>query len=138
MNAPSPGYLVDTNWMVDYLAGVEAYRDRFEELGASNLAVSVITMAELYEGVVHSRDPARAQAALELALGEGVSILGINDEIAQRFGRLRGAFRRRGEMIPDLDLLIAATALPHGVPLCTEDRRHFGRIPDLQLVSIAD
>ena len=133
-----PGYLIDTNCMVDYLSGVEAYRDRFEELGLGSLAVSVITIAELYEGVVHSRDPGRSQATLQRALSEGITTLELTDAIAQRFGVLRGDLRRRGAMIPDLDLLIAATALHHDLPLCTEDRRHFGRISNLQLISVAD
>ncbi len=37
-------------------------------------------------------------------------------------------------MIPaDSDLLIAAIALVHGVPLLTRNQRHFGRVPDLML-----
>lgn len=29
MSDRSPRYLIDTNWMIDYLSGVEAYRAKF-------------------------------------------------------------------------------------------------------------
>jgi predicted nucleic acid-binding protein len=48
------------------------------------------------------------------------------------FGRLRALLRLQGTLIPDLDLLIAATALQHDLVLLTRNRRHFDRIPGLQ------
>jgi predicted nucleic acid-binding protein len=36
-------------------------------------------------------------------------------------------------LIPDLDCLIAATAVHHHLILLTRNRRHFARIPDLRL-----
>ena len=38
-----------------------------------------------------------------------------------------------GNLIPDLTLLLAATAIEHEVVLLTRNRRHFERIPDLQI-----
>ena len=53
----------------------------------------------------------------------------------RRFARLRGELRQRGLLIPDPDILIAATALTHNLTLVTRNRRHFERIPDLPLYS---
>lgn len=39
-----------------------------------------------------------------------------------------------GNLIPDLDLLIASTALEHALVLLTRNRRHFQRIPQLRLL----
>jgi predicted nucleic acid-binding protein len=36
-------------------------------------------------------------------------------------------------LIPDVDLLIAATALEEDLTLVTRNTRHFERIPDLKL-----
>ncbi len=49
------------------------------------------------------------------------------------FGRHRSVLRRQGNMIPDMDLLIAATALNYDLTLMTRNIRHFARIPDLRL-----
>ena len=45
---------------------------------------SIISLAELYEGVYYSRDPEASRVALEAFL-EDVSILGIDEEISKRF-----------------------------------------------------
>jgi len=44
------GYLVDTDWIIDHLSGVTAVTTRLTELGPAGLAVSIISLAELYEG----------------------------------------------------------------------------------------
>jgi predicted nucleic acid-binding protein len=50
----------------------------------------------------------------------------------ERFAETRAYLRKRGEGIPDFDLLIAATALHHDLTLLTFNLRHFGRVPDLK------
>ncbi|MER3559173.1 MAG: hypothetical protein C4336_06790 [Armatimonadota bacterium] len=50
-----------------------------------------------------------------------------------RFAEIRAHLRRRGELIPDFDLLIGATALVHDLTVLTFNLRHFQRIPELKL-----
>lgn len=59
--------------------------------------------------------------------------LTLTDPIMERFARLRSNLRSQGQLIPDLDLLIAATTLDHGLILMTGNVRHFQRIPGLTL-----
>ena len=47
-------------------------------------------------------------------------------------GRLSSQLRRKGEMMTDLDVAIAATAIRHNVPLYTLDT-DFDRVPELSL-----
>jgi tRNA(fMet)-specific endonuclease VapC len=42
---------------------------------------------------------------------------------------------RRGELICDADILIAATAITHGLTVATNNQAHFRRIPDLLVVN---
>jgi predicted nucleic acid-binding protein len=51
----------------------------------------------------------------------------------ERFGRIRGQLRRDGNLVGDMDLLIASTAIAHDLTLVTRNRRHFERIPGLEL-----
>ena len=64
-------------------------------------------------------------------------MLPLTGSIMERFGKLRYDLRRQGQLIPDLDLLIAATAIDHDVALATRNRRHFVRAPDLEVVRLA-
>jgi tRNA(fMet)-specific endonuclease VapC len=54
----------------------------------------------------------------------------------ERFGVLRGDLQRRGQIIGDPDILIAATALHHDLTLLTRNRNHFMRLPGLKLYQV--
>jgi len=128
-------YLLDTDWIIDHFHGVEAVTRRLEELRPAGLAMSVISVAELYEGVHYSRDPTRARNVLADFLA-GVSVLGVDGEVCDRFGRERGRLRQQQRMIGDFDLLIAVTCLRHGLALCSNNRRHFEAVEGLQILSL--
>ena len=128
-------YLVDTDWVIHYLNGHPVIVARIQDLCPEGMALSYISLAELYEGVFYSRDPQRSEEALK-AFFRGVEILGLDDETTRIFGRERGRLRGQGKMIGDFDLLIGATALRHDLTLLTNNRRHFELIEKLQIISV--
>jgi tRNA(fMet)-specific endonuclease VapC len=128
--------LIDTDWAVHHLNGVEKVRSKLAELRPHGLGLSTISLAELYEGVYYSRDPQRSQQQLESFLSS-VAVLDVSKEICQVFGRQRGFLRQKGLLISDFDLLIAATCLHHNLTLLTNNLRHFQRIEGLEIVSIS-
>lgn len=89
-------------------------------------AISTATLAELHLGVLGARDAAvRADRLRRLGLVEAAyAPLPFDVSVAREWGRLatavvdRGGDHRRRAM----DLVIAATANVHGVPLLTLDR----------------
>jgi tRNA(fMet)-specific endonuclease VapC len=125
--------LIDTDWVIDHLNHVARVTQRLEELAPAGLALSIISLAELYEGVYYSRDPVESEAALQRFLNPELTILGIDEETCKIFGRERGRLRAAGLIIGDCDLLIGATALRHNLTLLTNNRRHFERIEGLRL-----
>ncbi len=125
-------HLIDSDWVVDWLKGRPAAVQFLSSLGRGNLAISLITFGEIYEGVYFGGDPERHERAFRQFL-RGVPVLPLNRPIMQRFARIRGELRRNGNLIRDPDLLIAATALQHGLIMATRNRRHFERIPGLTL-----
>jgi tRNA(fMet)-specific endonuclease VapC len=127
-------FLIDTDWVIDHFHGVGAVTRRLQALEAQGLALSIISVAELWEGVHFSRNPARSETMLNEFLS-GVVILGIDVEICRRFGQLRGALRSAGKLLGDFDLLVAATALHHDLTLLTNNRRHFERVAGLRIES---
>jgi predicted nucleic acid-binding protein len=115
--------------MVDYLNGKEDAIQLFSSLADSGIAISIITYAELYEGILGSRaQQERAQQLEELL--QTIDVLPIDFEVAQRFAIIRRDLRHRGQLIPDPDVFIAATALRHNLTLMTRDR-HFQRVESL-------
>lgn len=129
-------YLVDSDWAVWWLRGrpeaVTALRDR----SSAGLAISAVTMAELWEGIEGSKDPEVGRQGLRDFL-RLVNVLPLSNEVAMVFGREAVRLRQAGQRIPDFDLVIAATALHHNLTLLSDDRVHFSRVPDLKLESLA-
>jgi tRNA(fMet)-specific endonuclease VapC len=128
-------YLVDTDWVIDHLRGRRETTERLEALHPEGLGLSVISLAELYEGVYYARDPEAGEQALNDFL-ESVDSVGLDEETAKIFGRERGRLRRAGMIIGDADLLIAATALQYDLTLLTNNRQHFERIEGLRIRSL--
>ncbi len=126
------GCLIDTDWFIDYLAGRSPAIALFERLDKTAKAISLVTYGEVYEGIYFGRNPVEYERVFLETLRE-ISILGLSEEIARRFARLRGTLRQQGLLVPDPDLLIAATAIHHDLTLVTRNQRHFGRVPGLKL-----
>jgi tRNA(fMet)-specific endonuclease VapC len=129
-------YLIDTDWVIDHLNHIEHVTRRLEELAPEGLALSIISLAELYEGVYYSRDSVESEAALQRFLNPELTILSLDEETCKIFGKERGRLRTAGLLIGDCDLLIGATALRHRLTLLTNNRRHFERIEGLRMESV--
>ena len=129
-------YLLDTDWVIDHLHSVARVVERLEELAPKGLGLSVISLAELYEGIFNSTNPADNEQALQDFLSGVVEVVPVDEETCRRFGRERGRLRREGRMIADFDLLIGATALHHNLTLLSNNRRHFEVVEGLEVISI--
>jgi tRNA(fMet)-specific endonuclease VapC len=127
-------YLIDTDWTIHYLNGQLEVIQRVDELRAEGVALSVVSLAELYEGVYYSRNPQESERQLDAFL-RGVAVLGIDVETCKLFGRERGRLRAAGKTVGDLDLLIGSAALRHRLTVLTNNRRHFELIEGIQLPS---
>jgi tRNA(fMet)-specific endonuclease VapC len=125
-------YLVDTDWLIDALLGVPRAVATLERLSDHDLGVSIVSYAELCEGAVGGADP-RERLAHYRAFLDRFTTIPLSDPVMERFARTRRELRAAGRLIPDLDLLIGATAATHGLTLLTRNLRHFECIPDLTL-----
>jgi predicted nucleic acid-binding protein len=128
-------YLVDTDWAIDHLNGRERTRQRLEELAARGLGFSMISLAEVYEGILYSQDPEKNERGLQDFL-QDVTVIGIDEETSRLFGKERGRLRAVGKMTSDFDLLVGVTARRYGLTLLTNNRRHFENIDGLQVESL--
>lgn len=128
-------YLVDTDWVIHYLNGHPNIVRRLNSLSDQGCAVSMISLAELYEGVYGSTNPAKNAQSLHDFL-RGMSVLGIDEDTCKIFGQQRGRLRAQGTIVGDFDLLIGATGLRHGLTVLTNNRRHFERIEGLTIESL--
>ena len=126
-------YLLDTDWIVDALHGLERAVQTLIALAPQGLAISLITYAELYQGAYYARDSAAALAGLKQFLTDK-ELLPVTPAIAEQFGIIRGGLSRPlQQQIGDMDLLIASTALVYDLTLVTRNLRDFQHVPNLKL-----
>jgi tRNA(fMet)-specific endonuclease VapC len=129
-------YLIDSDWIIEHLRGVSAVTKKLDEFAPSGMAISVISLAELYEGVYLSKNPAQSQVFLNAFLMSELKVLGVNEGVCKIFGRQRSKLRKQGNLIDNFDLLIASTALYYGLTILTNNRNHFERIEELTIISM--
>ncbi len=98
-------------------------------------AISVASLAELHFGVlVAADDDERAIRTQRLgAIESTFDALPVSADVAREWGRLAAAVSNRGGQPRRraMDLVLAATANVHGVPLLTRDTADFKIISDL-------
>ena len=85
-------YLVDTDWVIDYLHRREPVVIRLIFFATQGIGLSIVSLAELYEGVFFSSAPRENEKAL-LSFLNGVTLLYLDDSICQIFARERGRLR---------------------------------------------
>ncbi len=128
-------YLLDTDWAIHWLNRHPEIVRRQGEIQPEGVALSLVSLAELYEGVYHSKNPEGNERVLNDFL-RGVVILGVDQEICKLFGQGRGRLRAAKRIIGDFDLLIAATAIHRSLTLLTNNRRHFEMVEGVRIESV--
>lgn len=106
-------------------------QNHLQEFG--HVAISAMTFFEIERGL-HIRQAAVQRVQMDL-LRPYLVILPVTEEIALRASDLYHFLRSSNQLLPDADLLVAATALVHDLTLVTSNQRHFGRIPTLRLLN---
>ena len=125
-------YLLDADWVIQALAGHRQTINAINRLAAEGVAISWITVGEVYEGAFKSADP-QAHLRTFREFLRPFPPLDLDDSTMEHFAEVRSYLRRRGELIPDFDLLLSAVALRHDLTVLTYNVRHLGRIPGLKI-----
>ena len=94
---------------------------------------SVITRYEILRGLLAKGATKQLSAFDQLCAASRV--LPLTDPIIVQAATIYADLYRRGELISDADILIAATTITHGLAVVTNNEAHFRRIRDLQVVN---
>ncbi len=119
--------LCDTNILIEFYKGNSDIVQELENIGLPNLAISVITVGEMYFGARDKRELGQIKKNLSL-----LNQIPLDADISKRFLALLEEYALSHRLsVPDA--LIAATALSQNIPLYTLNLKDFQYIPDLQI-----
>lgn len=129
-------YVFDADALIDYLTDWPDARSQFRALLSAGIAVSMVTLIEIYTGIYGSADQAHAQHEFD-EVRHVISILPLDERIVQRTARMRRDLlnRRRQIRTRAYDLIVAATALEHDLVLVSSNTRDYADIPGLKLLN---
>lgn len=118
--------LVDTDVIIDYLRG-EPLAEQFIESNLDTIALSSITIGELYQGVIEGEE----RIALD-SMTSAFTTLPVTEEIAREGGLMCRQYRK-SHGCGLADCLIAATAKRHELPLRSLNAKYFPMIENVSM-----
>jgi len=125
--------LLDTSILIAFLRGeedvvakVEEYLEEFDRL-----SLSIITYYEILRGLKYMGNEKKLRDFEELM--DKSEIITLDREIIDKASGIYADLKRRGELVEDADILIAASCPVEGMILVTDNEEHFRRIENLKI-----
>ena len=106
--------LIDTDILIEY------FKKREIEKLVGN-SISIITLIEFLRG---AKNPKAVKEILE----EIFYVINLDNDIIIKYVEIYQELKRRGDILPDSDLLIASTSIAKNLPLLTKNVKHFERL----------
>jgi tRNA(fMet)-specific endonuclease VapC len=125
-------FLLDTDTIVYALKGNKTVAHNLRRRLNDPMAISTISLMELYYGAYKSQRVA-ANLAKVRTIEQSFEIILIGGESADIFGMLKAELEKDGIRLDDFDIVIAACALSRNLTLVTNNEKHFQRIAGLKL-----
>lgn len=128
-------YMLDTNICCYILKNhPTAVKQKFEEVGAGNICISAIVLAELYYG--SARHPKGIVIRREIDnFVSRLVVIPWDENAADHYGSIRASLEKAGILAGAMDMLIAAHAKSCDATLVTNNLREFDRIKGLKLLN---
>jgi len=126
-----PRYCLDTNVLIDFLKNREPGASAVEKaVKEAECYIAAVTAYELLFGVAR----AKKQIGEDVLLGV-MTILPLDGDVARQAASLHALLIQANQDIGVKDVFIAATCLVHDVAILTSNRRHFARVPGLEVIT---
>ena len=125
-------YLLDTNIVIYVLKRRPIKVLEIFNRNASRMAISSITLSELMYGAEKSIHFDKNLEAIEEFVSH-LEVLPYDSKASQHYGKIKAKLEKKGQIISENDLHIAAHAISQGLILVTNNLKEFKRVPQLGL-----
>lgn len=123
-------YLLDTNIVIYVLKRRPKEVLEVFNINSSRMAISSITLSELLYGAEKSQNIDKNLEAIEEFISH-LDVLPYDAKASQHYGQIKAALEKKGEIIGENDIHIAAHAISQGLILVTNNLREFKRVHNL-------
>lgn len=126
-------FVLDTDTVSYYLRGEGRVIERLEATPRGQVAVTAVTVFELWRGARLARFGERRRRELHVFL-DGFAHLPLGSLEAERAAEITARLESAGTPIGRLDTLIAGIASVAGATVVSRNAAHFGRVSDLRVI----
>lgn len=125
--------LIDTDILSYYFKGDKVVKGYFEKYlrHFEVIEISLITYYEISGGLLAKN--ALTQLNLFSEFVNGNLVIPMTEKSARISAELYSSLRQSGNIVDDIDLLIAGIAIENDMVLVTNNESHFSRIPGLRI-----
>ena len=125
-------YLLDTDIIIFWLKGSGKIEEKAVSVGLDRIAFSIISKAELYFGAYNSQRVKKNIKNIQ-RVSQTLVMVTFDEIAAKNFGKIKSDLTKKGNIIPDADIMIASIAKANRLVLVSNNTGHFKRITGLKV-----
>ena len=125
-------YLIDSDILIYFLKGKKEVVEKLTQIPNDDLYISRINYTELIYGAYNSSKINHNLKVIEPFL-EKFKVLEFTKDSSLIFAKEKARLKKNGNIIADMDLMIASIAIENSCTLISNNLKHFERIQNLKL-----
>ena len=126
-------YILDSDILIYFLKGEKEVIEKVLFLSKDELYITIINYTELLYGIYNSNKITQNKEKI-LPFLDKFKILYFDKNSSKVFAKLKAKLKKQGEIIADMDLMIASIAISNKAILYTNNLKHFNRIEELEIL----
>jgi predicted nucleic acid-binding protein len=125
-------YLIDSDILIYFLKGKQEVVQRLSQIPIDDLYISRINYTELLYGAYNSSKMNQNLKVIEPFL-DNFKVLEFTKTSSLIFAKEKARLKKNGNIIADMDLMIASIAIENNCTLMSNNIKHFDRVHNLEL-----
>ena len=125
-------YLIDSDILIYFLKGKQEVIEKLSHIPIDDLYISRINYTELIYGAYNSSKINQNLKVIEPFL-DSFKILEFTQASSLIFAKEKARLKKNGNIISDMDLMIASIAIENDCTLISNNIKHFDRVQNLEL-----
>ena len=126
-------YLIDSDCLINFLNGQPQAVKVISHLQNHLLYTCIINIGEIMLGLQDPTAKNKSRKSKFEAFLQTLTVINIDQPVIEKFINIKYHLKKRGQLVDNFDLLIAAACLAHKLILVTDNHSHFQNIPNLKL-----
>jgi len=128
-------YILDSDILIYFLKGEKDIIEKIISMPKDNLYITIINYTELLYGIYNSNKITQNKEKI-LPFLDNFKILQFDKNSSEIFAKLKAKLKKQGQIIADMDLMIASIAISNKATLFTNNLKHFKRIRELDILNL--